>query len=236
MRVQRTIALNPIEPAPMSLRVPAKVPLTLDIQYLDLSGNILTDDVAAQLQVTSRTNGSTDIYPVPATDILNGKARVSIAKDVLQDVNGYRVRLVGTYRSEAWLFALGTLRITESAGIEETPEDIIDAIPMTIPYNFAFGCDLHLWQDAGKSVPFDLTTATVSAAIYDNRDSTAVLVPFSIGIVGPGHIILQLTVDQVNALPASCWWSLRAANAAGVTTLAQGPVDCTGTVVEVLEP
>ena len=236
MKVLRTLALNAIEPAPFSMRVPAKVPLTVDIQYLDAAGDNITSDVAAQLQVTGRTNGSTDVYPVPATDIINGRARVSIGKDVLQDMNGYRLRLVGTYRGEAQLLALGTMRITEAAGVEETPEDVIDTISLTIPYNFAYGADIHLWQDAGKTTPFDLTTATISAALYPNQNDPAQLLPFAIGVAGPGHVILQLTVDQVNALPVNSWWSLRASSAAGVTTLCQGPVTCTGTVTGVLTP
>jgi hypothetical protein len=235
MKVLRTIAINPIEPAPMSMRVPAKVPLTIDIQWLDASGKGISVDVAAQLQITGRTNEQTDVYSVPATDIVNGKARASIPKDTLIDINGYRMRLVGTYRGEAQLLALGTLRITDAAGIEETPEDIIDQVPLTIPYNFAYGTDVYLWQDSGKSVPFDLTTATISSAIYPAQGNPVALVPFTVGVAGPGHIVLQLTAVQVNALPVNAWWSLQASNAAGVTTLCEGPVTCTGSIVEVLE-
>lgn len=228
MRVQRTIAINPVEPMPMSMSVPAKVALTIDLQYLDAAGKSVAQDVAAQLQVTARTNGQTSVYPVPATDIVNGKARVSIDKDVLTDMNGYLLRLVGTWRQQAQLLAMGSLRLIEAAGIEETPEDIIDMVPITIPYNFAYGLDLHLWQDAAKTTPFDLTTATISAAIYSSQNDPVALVAFTVGVVGPGHVVLQLTADQTNSLPVQCFWSLRASTAAGVTTLAQGPVSCTG--------
>lgn len=234
MRVQRTICLNPIEPAPMSLRVPAKVPLTIDIQYLSAAGKPTAIDVAAQLQVTSRTNNSTDVYPVPATDIVNGKARVSIGKDVLTDMNGYRVRLVGTVKGEPQLIALGTLRITEAAGIDDTPEDIVDSIPITIAYNFATAIDIYLWQDAGKTAPFDLTSATISAAIYSSKETPVALMPFSVATVGPGHVQLQLTAAQVNTLPVRSWWSLQASTAAGSTTLCEGSVTCTGQVVVTL--
>lgn len=231
MKVLRTIAINPIEPAQMSVRAPAKVPLTIDFQYLAANGNPISADVAAQLQVTGRTSTNTDTYPVPATDIVNGKARVSIGKDVLTDINGYRLRLVGTVNNEATLIALGTLRITDAAGIEETPEDVIDNIPLTIAYNFAFACDIFLWSDAGKTAPFDLTSATISAALYAGQNDTVVLMPFTIGVAGPGHVVLQLTAEQVDALPRNSWWSLRASSAAGVTTLAQGPVTMTGNIV-----
>ncbi len=229
MKVLRTIALNPIEPAPMSLRVPAKVPLTIDFQYLTADGRSVGVDVAAQLQVTARTNGQTNVYPVPATDIVNGKARVSIGKDVLQDINGYRVRLVGTVKGEAQLIALGTMRITDAAGIEETPEDIIDDVALEMAYNFDTAVSVRLWQDAGKTAPFDLTTATISAAIYSSRDDAIALAAFTVTPTAiPGEVVLQLPYAVVNTLPSGCWWSLRASMAAGTTTLCQGTVTITG--------
>lgn len=229
MKVLRTIALNPIEPAPMSLRAPAKVPLSIDIQYLTAAGKSVAVDVAAQLQVTSRTNNTTDVYPVPATDVVNGKARVSIGKDILTDMNGYRLRLVGTVNGEAQLIALGTLRITEAAGIEETPEDIIDDVPLTISYNFDASISIRLWQDAGKTTPFDLTSATISASIYPDSQSAGALANFTVTPTAlPGEVVLSLPYTVVNTLPSLCWWSLRASTAAGVTTLAQGSVTITG--------
>ena len=35
MRIQRTIAINPVEPEQISMRVPSGMPLTLDLQYLE---------------------------------------------------------------------------------------------------------------------------------------------------------------------------------------------------------
>lgn len=229
MRVQRTIALNPIEPAPMSLRAPANVQLIIDFQYLTADGKSISVDVAAQLQVTSRTKNTTDVYPVPATDVVNGKARVAIGKDTLTDMNGYRLRLVGTVNGEAQLIALGTLRITEAAGIEPTPEDIIDDVPITISYNFDASINIRLWQDAGKTTPFNLSSATISAAVYPDSKSNAPLAAFTVTQTAlPGEVILSLPYTVVNTLPSLCWWSLRASTAAGVTTLAQGSVTITG--------
>lgn len=231
MKVKRIVPINTIEPQPISMRVPAKVPLTIDFQYINMSGEPIGTDVVCQLQVSPRSGGQTQIYPVPATDVLNGKARVAIPKGELVDMNGYRIRLVGTYRSDAWLFATGTISMIESAGIDDVPEDIVDFIPITIPYNFDYGLDLKLWQDTGKETPFDLTSATITSSIYSDQDATAVLASFVIGVLGPGHIVLQLPVAVVNTLPANCWWSLKASSAAGVTTLCEGPVSCYGTVV-----
>lgn len=229
MKIQRTIAINPIEPAPISMRAPAKVQLSIDIQYLDASGKKLNDDVAAQLQVTSRTNDTTAVYAVPATDIVNGKARCTIDKGVLTDLNGYRVRLVGTYRGESGLIALGTLRITDAAGIEDTPEDVIDDVPLTISYNFDAAVTIRLWQDTAKTAPFDLTTATITAAVYPGRDDPVALANFTVTPTAlPGEVILSLPYTVVNTLPSSCWWSLRASTAAGVTTLCYGTITITG--------
>jgi hypothetical protein len=231
MKVQRTICINPVEPAPISVRAPAKVPLTIDFQYLTASGGGISTDVAAQLQVTSRTNDNTDVYPVPATDIINGKARVSIGKDILTDMNGYRLRLVGTVNGEAMLIGLGVLRITEAAGIEETPDDVIDDVSLDLAYGYDTSVSTHLWQDAGKTAPFDLTTATITAAIYASRDSTTPLANFVVTpTVVPGEVLLQMASTVINTLPPSCWWSLRASTAAGVTTLCEGTVTITGVI------
>jgi hypothetical protein len=230
MKVQRTVCINPIEPAPISLRAPAKAPLTIDFQYFDQAGGGISVDVAAQLQVTSRTNGNTDTYPVPAIDIVNGAARVSIAKDILTDMNGYRLRLVGTYKGEAMLIGLGSLRITEAAGIEETPEDVIDDVPLTLAYNLDAAISIRLWQDAGKTAPFDTTSATIIGSIYASRDSAVTLADFSVTATAtPGEVVLQMPYTVINTLPATCWWALRASTAAGVTTLCQGTVTITGT-------
>lgn len=232
MRMTRTIAMNPVEPVPMSLRVPSGMPLTLDLQYLDVGGSPMTSDLAAQLQVTSRTSGQTWFEAAPATDIINGKARVTIRENTLTDMNGYRIRLAGTWKGEAALLALGTIRIVEAAGLQATPEDVIDDVPLYLAYNFDAGVNIRLWQDANKGAPFDLTTATITAAIYPDRNSPAQLVPFTVTPTAiPGEVMLSLTYLQVNALPPSCWWSLRASTAGGVTTLCQGTVTISGVVV-----
>lgn len=228
MRVQRTIAMNPIEPAQMSLRLPSGMPLTLDMQYLDLAGAKINGDLAAQLQLTGRSNDVTDFYQAPATDLVNGQARVSIGEDVLTDMNGYRMRLTGTYKGEPTLLALGTLRITEAAGIEAVPQDVIDNVPLNLVKNQNAGIYVNLWKDSDKGTPFDLTSATISAAVYANATTSTALVPFVVTITGqPGQVLLSLTMAQVNALPPICWWSLRASNAAGLTTLCQGTVTIT---------
>jgi hypothetical protein len=229
MRIQRVVSMNPVEPEPMSLRAPANMRLLIDLQYLDLAGRPLTDDLAAQLQLTSRTNDTTVSYPAPAIDIVNGKARVTIGQDDLTDMNGYRLRLMGTYRGEPALFAIGVLRLTDAAGIDATPEDVIDDVPIDLAYNFDASINIRLWQDAGKGTPFDLTTATISSSVYASSSDSTVLATFTATPTTlPGEVILSLTAAIVNTLPPGCWWSLMASTAGGVTTLAQGTVTITG--------
>jgi hypothetical protein len=227
--VSRSLYVNVIEPQVMNLNAPANLPLTVNLTYYDQTGVVLKNDVAAQLQLTGRTNGGpTDVYPVPAIDIVNGRARVAIGSGDLTDMNGYRLRLIGTYKGDTTLLALGVLRLTDAAGIDTTPIDVIDSIPINLTYGYIANIDIHLWQDATKETPFDLTSATITAAVYATSAATTQLVPFSISTIGPGEVMLQLTDVQIATLPASCWWSLRAANAAGVTTLCQGTVTVIG--------
>jgi hypothetical protein len=228
MLVKRIIAISPVEPQPMSLRSPASMPLKLDILYLDSQGGTINEDIGGTLQLIARTSGSVTTYAAPATDIVNGKARVSIGSDILTDMNGYNLRLFGTVRQEPTLLAMGVLRLTAAAGQQALPPDVIDNVPITIPYSFAYAMDLKLWADTGKSVPFDMTSATVTATIEVSESDNTIVLPFTVTPVGPGHVYLQLTQPQVNSLPAVAWWSFRASNAAGVTTLCEGSVTCTG--------
>jgi hypothetical protein len=225
--VQRSIFVNIIEPQVLSMNVPANTPLTVNLQYYDQAGSPVRDDLLAQLQLTPRTSGTTDSWPAPATDLLNGKARVSIAAGDLTDMNGYRLRLLGTWRGDQTLLAIGVLRLTESAGLDMTPVDVIDQIPITISSGYGCQINIHLWQDATKTTPFDLTSATVSAAIYTDDSETTQIVAFSVSVIGAGEVQLGLTDVQVNALPSLSWWSLRVSNVAGITTLAEG--SCTVT-------
>jgi hypothetical protein len=227
--VQRSIFVNVIEPQTLSLNAPANMPLTINLTYYNQAGTVLSSDVLGQLQLTGRTcNSAADVYPVPATDIINGKARVAIGSGDLTDMNGYSLRLIGTYRGDTTLLALGTLRLTDAAGIDTTPIDVIDSIPINLTYGYIANIDIHLWQDATKETPFDLTSATITAAVYATSAALTQLVPFSISTIGPGEVMLQLTDVQIATLPVNSWWSLRAANAAGVTTLCQGTVTVIG--------
>ncbi len=229
MRVQRTLTINPIEPQLLNMRVPSGMPLTVDFQYVDVAGNVLKEDLVAQLQLTSRSYRRVDTYAAPASDIVNGKARVGIEEGALTDPNGYRIHLVGTYKGEAALFALGTMKITDPVGFEAVPIDIIDNVPLTIGYNFDAAITIRLWKDAAKTTPYDATTTAISATIYSESSLANPLAFFTVTPTAlPGEVILGLPMDVVNTLPPACWWALRASSAGGITTLAQGSVTITG--------
>lgn len=229
MRIQRMVTMNAIEPQQLSMRLPTGMPILIDFLYKDSVGKTLNSDLAAQLQLTARTNGVTSVYAVPATDIVNGKARASIPDGDLTDVNGYNVRLVGTYKQQMMLFATGVVRLVDTLGGQTVPEDVIDNVPISLAYNYDASITVRLWQDAYKSVPFDVSTATISASITASSNSTAILASFTaVSTALAGEVILSMPAATVNTLPPGCWWSLVASTAAGATTLCQGSVSITG--------
>jgi hypothetical protein len=222
--VARTITLNPIEPAPFSLRVASGLQTAINVALFDQTGAVLRTDLALQMQLTGRSDGLVTAYAMPSTDVVNGKAMAVIPKDALKDVNGYNVAIYGTLHGGAELIATGVLRLVGGPGVTQQPSDLIDEIPITVYSGQAFAMRVKLWQDEGKSIPYDLTVTPVTAAIYLDAGAVSPLLPFTQTPAGLNEVILSLTVEQIATLPATCWWDLRAGSAAGMTTLAQGTV------------
>lgn len=223
-RILRTVALNPVEPALLSFRAPYGMQTTLDMTLHDPAGNTLNYDVAGQLQLIRRSDGRTQSYAAPATDIVNGKARVVFPAGELNDRNGYRLRLFGTVNGLAELLALGEVRITATMGPQAMPDDVIDEIPLVFTASTPVQLDVTLWQDTGKTVPYDLSVVTVGASVYPASADAVPLLDFAQQPTGPNSLRLSLTAAQVDTLPAACWWSLRVSSSGQVKTLAEGPV------------
>jgi hypothetical protein len=203
--------------------------LIIDFQYQDMNGNTLTDDLASQLQLTGRSDNRSLTYAIPATDLVNGKARATIPQGDLIDMNGYQLKLMGTYKQEPTLLAVGNLSLTQAAGFDAMPEDVIDNVPISMAYNFDASIYIRLWQDVGKGTPYDLSATTISATVYQTSALALVLASFTVTpTFVPGEVLLTLPVAVVNTLPAGCWWNLKASTASGVTTLAEGIVTITG--------
>jgi hypothetical protein len=225
--VQRTVYLSQIEPATLSVRAPAQMETWLDVTFRDQRGQVLTSDLAAQLHLTGRTGDRTTTYAMPSIDMVNGKARSVIPAGDLTDMNGYRLRVLGTWKQQPWLLAAGTLQLIGSAGVDVQPDDVIDSIPLTFARGADDYVDASLWHDAGKSSPYDVTTALVLAPI-SNGSGGATLTNFTVTQIAINTVRLSLTTAQLAALPASCWWSLLVASGGTQQTMAQGSVTITG--------
>ena len=230
MSIERTIYINTIEPQPCSLRVPAGMDTKLDLYFKRQDGSPYPIDVDAQLSLTTRSDNVTSYFSFAATDIVNGKARATIPASSLQDPNGARLRIAGTVDGEAVLLATGTLIPIDFAGVMEQPPDVIDSVPLSLSRatttNTAF--TIKLWDDAGKTDPYDLSTATIAAKVV-STDRTALLATFAVVQTDVNVVQISLTPAQVAALPDSCWWLLTIGSGGGSTTLCQGPVTVIGT-------
>lgn len=235
MNIDRICFLSPVEPHPLSFRAPSGLETQVTVSFRLRNQDSVAyydSDLGAQMQLTARSTDRTITYPMPATDVANGKARAIIPAGDLVDPYGYRLRMVGTLNGAPTLLAVGSVMPVATAGLDIPPPDVIDTIPLTFVYNEEVELDVALWQDAGKGTPFDLTSGatTVSATIYATKGGL-LLMPFTVTVVNSNTVRLTLTADQVNLLPASCWWTLVASSAAGSTTLAEGTVTVSGTVI-----
>lgn len=227
----RTLNLNPVEPAQFSARTPKGMDLVMDLLIRDAADQVWNRDLAATLVLEGRTDGQSISYLVPATDAVNGKARVRVPGGDLQDTNGYRMTLVGTVDGVRKIVGVGTL-ILAGTGIEEViAADVIDTVDLTLDYDEACELDVAVWHDAAGGSPYDLTdeNTTLGATIFDQQGGTAIET-FTVAVIDENKVGLSLTVEQVNALPASCWWALVAGTVDGVTTLCQGSVTIVGTI------
>lgn len=227
MIVNKVVVLNNIEPSLLSFRAPMGMDVRLNVSFFGQDGTPYSSDLASQLQLTGRSSARTQTYLLPATDIVNGRARATIPSGDLDDANGWRLRLVGTLNGEASLLALGTVMPIAAAGLEAVPEDTIDAIDLAMVYDNDCTFTVKVWQDAGKSVPYDLAAVTVGASVYESRGGPT-LQSFAVTNVTSNMVTLSMPLAQVNTLPPSCWWSLTVSSATGVTTLAEGAVTISG--------
>jgi hypothetical protein len=223
MIINKAVAINPVEPSPLSFRAPMGMETKLNVIFYSQNGAPYSSDLAAQLQLTGRTSARTSSYFMPATDIVNGKARATIPADALNDSNGYRLRIVGTLNGEPALLALGSVMPIASAGFEAVPEDIIDTVDIVLTRGRIAEIGVKLWDDEDKTNPYELDTTTISSNVYAARGGV-VLVPFVVTPVSANEVVLTLTIEEVDALPATCWWTLVASNANGAHTLCEGTI------------
>jgi hypothetical protein len=226
MIINRTLYLNPVEPEILSFRFSSGIDTKVDLTYRRQNGAVHTEDIAGQLQMVGRSDNATNFYPVPATDIVNGKARVLIPAGLNHDPHGWTLRLTGTVNRESMVVAKGTAVADAGSAPMMGEIDVIDSINLNFFYGNAVNMTVKLWQDAQKYTPYDLSSTTVSAAVYA-APGGASLLPFTITAIAGNAVTLTLTAAQVNTLPGTCWWTLVVSDANGTTTLAQGTVTVT---------
>jgi len=109
MNLHRNVFINPIEPEYLAFRISQGIDTKVDFHFKRPGGAPLAADVVAQLQVTSRSRGTTEYYSCPAIDVVNGVARVLIPAGLGHDPNGYNLRLTGTVDQEPRVLAYGVM-------------------------------------------------------------------------------------------------------------------------------
>lgn len=229
--INRTIVINPVEATSFSMRLRSGLLNKVEVVYKKQDGSPYAADVAGQLYLIGRTTGRAQMYLMPMTDVVNGKARATIPAGDIRDANGYNIQLLGTVDTEPRLIARGfaSVMLTEAMGI--IPADAIDTVDLMFEYDNPVDLDVTLWKDDAKDAPYDLTAeATTVSAYVRVAPAGNILVAFAVTVLAANKIKLSLTADQVNALPAACWWSLSASTVAGLITLCQGDVTITGTI------
>jgi hypothetical protein len=92
--LNRTITLNAIEPAQLSLRVPLGIELDLDISFRSQLGQAIDPNtLQAQLVLIPRSRGGSYAYDFQTVDSGAGLASVVVPSSTLSDPRGYGVEL-----------------------------------------------------------------------------------------------------------------------------------------------
>jgi hypothetical protein len=92
--VNRTVILSPIEPSPLSLRVPLGVALDLELTFKNQQAALVNPTtLMPQLVLLPRSRGGMFSYSVETTSSEAGTAAVSVPSTVLVDRSGYTLEL-----------------------------------------------------------------------------------------------------------------------------------------------
>jgi hypothetical protein len=228
--IAKTIYLSDIEPAPLNFRAPMGIETWLDLTYLDQAGAPWPTDLAAQLQLTGRTTRQTEAFALVATDVVNGRARAVLPFDTIQDPAGYRLRIFGTVNAQLALVAAGVVLPIPAVTPESIAPDVIDNIPLVMQRGIDTQLQIDLWADDAQTVEYDLAATTITAIVWADMSEAVQLAAFAVTQIDENTLLLTLAKEVVDTLPDICWWSLRAAYALGLTTLAQGSVSIAGVV------
>jgi hypothetical protein len=243
--VKRSVFIGQPEPSPLSLRVPERQETRLAVTYRDQVGQVMGVDLGARLELASRSAMTNLFYNMVATDIVNGKAQTTIPAGDLTDPNGYSLRLRGQLAGEPMLLAIGAVALQAQGlpGMGGLSGDIgggggapgsgvgfIERIDLVLPRGTVPMLFTSVWGDEGATVPIDLTAMTLSASIFSFAGGPSI--GAFIIIPGPSEhtVFLTLTIEQLNTLPDSSWWTLVGATGEGATTYCEGAVTIFGEV------
>jgi len=230
--IHRTLVLNPVEPAPISMKLRTGIENVVEVEYLRQNGAPYNTDFGAQMYLIERTTGSVKAYILPSIDVINGRAQAYIPAGDIKDRNGYNVQIIGTVEGEPRLIARGSASVYETEALGIIPVDLIDMVDITIAYGLGASIDVALWRDVNKATPYAVMPPPVTAYVWTAMAGT-VLAAFAAEKIDTNVVRLTLTEGQVASLPAKCWWSLSVTESGGLTTLVQGDVLVTGTPLPV---
>jgi hypothetical protein len=229
--IHRTLVLNPVEPSPFSMKLRTGLEHQVEVEYLRQNGAPYNTDFAAQLYLIERTTGQVRNYFLPATDVINGKARAFIPAGDIVDRNGYNLQIIGTVEGESRLIARGSASVYETEALGVIPADMIDSIDIILTYNEDASLDVVMWKDPTKTAPYDISLTNVTSNIWTKMGGS-ILAPFTVTKIDDAYdnkARLTMSATLVNSLPPACWWSMSVSTGVGFTTLAQGNVSVAGT-------
>ena len=106
-------------------------------------------------------------------------------------------------------------------------------VPLDVYHGDSHHWQLRLWQDAGATVPWDVTGATAKAEIR-KEPGDPVLATLTCVITPPNTVDVDLTAAVSSLLPAgSAAWDLQLTMPGGlVYTVAAGPVTVVGDITD----
>lgn len=197
--MNRTITLNEIEPVALSLRWPQGLDLPIYLSVNDQGGTpVDLSLVSPVLELEPRSGGALQSY-TGRTDITGlGTVTFTIPGSDYEDLNGYRLSVFGMVDGVAQLIARGLGSVTQGPAV---PAGVSSGIPTRQrgTYNLnivrfdSWTWQFTLWGDEAKSIPSDLSGATVTAQIR-----------LTVG----GAIIASLAVEVRDAPRGVVWMSI----------------------------
>jgi hypothetical protein len=92
--MNRTVILNPIEPAPLSVRAPLGIPLDLDLTFKNQKAAVVDPNtLLPQLVLLPRSFGGIFTCPVETMSSGDGTAKAEVPGTALVDTSGYTLEL-----------------------------------------------------------------------------------------------------------------------------------------------